>query len=130
MAEKFYVTTSIVYVTAEPHIGYAMELIEADVMARWQRQNGLATYFLTGTDEHGQKLFNAATEAGQPPQEFVDIISQSYQTLTKTLNLSNDSFIRTSSAHHKQAAQKLWQACAADIYKGDYEGLYCVRCER
>jgi len=127
---KFYITTSIVYVTAEPHIGYAMELIQADVLARNHRQRDDDVYMLTGTDEHGQKLSDAAHAAGQAPQQFVDHISQHYRTLTHSLNLNNDGFVRTTDPVHKQAAQKLWRACADDIYKGKYEGYYCVRCER
>src|SRR5664279_895262 len=126
---KFYLTTSIVYTNAAAHIGYAMELIEADVLARYHRQRGDEVHFLTGTDEHGTKIQRAAETAGLPPQTYVDSMTETYVTLAKTLNISNNQFIRTSDPEHKKAAQQLWQACAKDIYKADYEGWYCVGCE-
>lgn len=126
---KFYITTSIVYTNATPHIGYAMELMQADAMARYHRQKGEEVRFLTGTDEHGTKIKRAAEAAGQTPQAYVDHMSQTYADLTKTLGISNDQFIRTSDKDHKAAAQALWKACAKDIYKAQYEGWYCVGCE-
>lgn len=126
---KFYITTSIVYTNAVPHIGYAMELMQADTIARYRRQKGDQVHFLTGTDEHGTKIKRAAEAAQQTPQHYVDSMSQVYVELTKSLGISNDQFIRTSNADHKAAAQALWKACAKDIYKANYEGWYCVGCE-
>lgn len=126
---KFYVTTSIAYANAKPHIGFALELIQADVLARLHRQKGENTFFLTGTDEHGTKLYRAAKEANKEPQEFCDEISQQYRELKKVLNLSRDDFIRTTEERHKKAAQALWKKCEKDIYKKKYKGYYCVGCE-
>ena len=126
---KFYVTTSIAYTNSTPHIGYAMELIQADVLARFHRQRGDDVWFLTGTDEHGAKIDRAAAAAGKTPQLFVDELSQAFRDLKSILNLSTDQFVRTTDSDHKKAAQTLWKACAADIYKADYEGNYCVDCE-
>jgi methionyl-tRNA synthetase len=126
---KYYVTTSIVYTNAAPHIGYAMELIQADVLARYHRQAGDDVWLLTGTDEHGTKIQRAAEAANKTPQTYVDEMSATYQQLTKTLNISNNQFIRTTHPDHKKAAQALWKICAHDIYKADYEGWYCVGCE-
>lgn len=129
--EKFYITTSIAYPNGKPHIGFAMESIQADVLARYYRnEKKVDTYFLTGVDEHGQKLYEAAEKASQPVQQYVDELTKDYVSLKSKLNLTNDAFIRTTEAHHKAAAQKLWQACAGDIYKDSYSGLYCVGHER
>lgn len=127
---KFYVTTSIAYANARPHIGYAMELIQADTLARYYQTLGKDSYFLTGTDEHGQKLYDAAKKESKQPQVYVDELSETFRGLTEVLQLRNDGFVRTTDSDHKKAAQKLWQACAADIYKDKYSGLYCVGCER
>ena len=132
MKNKFYVTTSIAYTNAPPHIGFALELIQADVLARHRRFLGDDVFFLTGTDEHGQKIVRAAKEAGQTPKQFTDEISQKYQTLTKALNLSNDDFIRTTDPKkHWSNVQKVWLKLKenGDIYKKKYKGLYCVGCE-
>jgi len=131
-SNKFYVTTSIPYANAKPHLGHAMEFIEADVIARWHRLRGDDVLLQIGTDEHGQKLFEAATEAGQDPAEFVRSMSQTFVELASEnrLNITYDQFIRTTDTAHKSAAQQLWQACAKDIYKGEYGGLYCTACER
>jgi methionyl-tRNA synthetase len=126
---KFYITTSIVYTNAAPHIGYAMELIQADALARYHRQKGDDVWFLTGTDEHGTKIKRAAEAAGQAPQAYVDGMAQVYTDLTKTLNLSHNQFIRTTDPAHEKACQALWKACEKDIYKSEYEGWYCVGCE-
>lgn len=129
--QKFYITTSIPYCNARPHVGFAMELLQADCLARYHRLLGEETYFLTGTDEHGMKLVQTAREAGMPPQEFADLNAGAFQELTQFLGASNDGFIRTTSDSHKRGAQKLWEAIAADdgFYKKSYEGLYCVGCE-
>ena len=129
---KFYVTTSIPYANAKPHLGHAMEFIEADTIARWHRLRGDDVLLQIGTDEHGQKLFEAAQAAQQEPADFVRSMSQSFVDLAsdKKLNIAYDQFVRTTDADHKSAVQKLWEACAKDIYKGEYGGLYCTACER
>jgi methionyl-tRNA synthetase len=126
---KFYITTSIAYANAAPHIGYAMELIQGDVLARYHRQKGDDVWYLTGTDEHGTKIKRAAEEAGKEPQAYVDQMSTGFKQLATTLDVSTDQFIRTSDPEHKKASQLLWKACAHDIYKSSYEGWYCVGCE-
>ncbi len=123
---SYYVTTSIAYANAKPHIGYAMELFEADTLARFYQNHGRDSFFLTGTDEHGQKLKEVAEKEGISAKEYVDKLSANFQELTKLLQLRNDKFVRTTDEDHKKAAQKLWQACSKDIYMGDYSGLYCV----
>ena len=126
---KFYVTTSIAYTNAGPHIGYAMEVVQGDVMARYHRQQGASVWFLTGTDEHGTKIARAAQDNGKTPQAYTDEVSQQFRDLTKLLTVSNDQFIRTTDADHKKAAQAFWKACEKDIYQAEYEGWYCVGCE-
>jgi len=129
MPKKFYITTSIAYVNAPPHIGYALESVQADVLARWHRQQGEEVFFLTGTDEHGAKIVRAAEAAGKAPQELVDANAQEFKNLKKTLNLSWDGFIRTSDQKtHWPVAQELWRRLQAsgDLYKKTYSGLYCV----
>lgn len=127
---KFYVSTSIAYANAKPHIGYAMELIQADTLARWHRQLGQDVWLQTGTDEHGQKLYEAAIEAGaEDTLSFVSDMSHTFIDLAKLLHIDYDHFIRTTDEVHKRGAQALWQACEKDIYKGTYTGLYCVGCE-
>lgn len=126
---KFYLTTSIPYANAKPHLGHAMEFIQADTLARWHRQLGGDVYFQIGTDEHGQKLFEAAEKAGAEPLSFVNEMSESFVQLAHDLNVEYDAFVRTTDEHHKKGAQALWQACEKDIYKGTYTGLYCVACE-
>ena len=126
---KFYITTSIAYVNAPPHIGYALELIQADVLARHHRLVGNDTWFLTGTDEHGTKIAKASAAANLSPEEFTNQISEKFLSLAKVLNISNDDFIRTSDQkRHWPSAQKLWRELAerGDLYKKNYEGLYCV----
>lgn len=126
---KFYLTTSIAYVNAPPHIGFALESIQADVLARYRRQKGDDVFFLTGTDEHGTKIFRTAQATGATPQEFTDKISDRFRALKEALNLSWDYFIRTSDqANHWPNAVALWRkmAAAGDIYEKEYEGLYCV----
>jgi methionyl-tRNA synthetase len=126
LRNSFYVTTSIAYANAKPHIGYAMELFQADTLARYYYANDYDSFFLTGTDEHGQKLKDAAAKEGKTARQYVDELSQSFLSLTKLMGLRNDSFVRTTDEKHKKAAQKLWQACKKDIYKSTYQGLYCV----
>jgi len=130
--KKFYITTSIAYTNAPPHIGFALEIIQADVLARYHRLSGEDTFFLTGTDEHGSKIAKKAEEEGKAPKEFVDVISDKFRQLAGILNLSNDDFIRTTDKErHWPTAQKIWQIMAekGDIYKKKYKGLYCVGCE-
>jgi methionyl-tRNA synthetase len=126
---KFYVTTSIAYSNAAPHIGYAMELIQADVLARYHRGKGEDVWFLTGTDEHGTKIKRAAEDAGKDPQTYVDQMSTGFKNLAADLNVSTNQFIRTTDEIHRKAAQEFWKVCAKDIYKAEYEGWYCVGCE-
>jgi methionyl-tRNA synthetase len=126
---KYYVTTSIAYVNAAPHIGYAMELLQADVLARAARQRGDEVIFCTGTDEHGSKVAEKAKEAGKAPQAFADEVSKHFVELTKLLTISNDRFIRTTDPNHEKRAQLIWKALAADIYKAKYTGWYDVRQE-
>jgi methionyl-tRNA synthetase len=126
---KFFITTSIAYTNAPPHIGYAMELVQGDVLARLHRGRQDEVWYLTGTDEHGVKIARAAEEAKLTPQLYVDNMSEQFRDLCVMLNITNDQFIRTSDASHKKAAQALWKACAKDIYKASYKGWYCVGCE-
>lgn len=126
---RFYITTAIVYTNASPHIGFALELVQADAVARYRRMLGDDVRFLTGTDEHGTKIMRAAAEAGMPTQAFVDGLAAEVRALCTALNISNDDFIRTSDrARHWPAAQKIWNdmAEAGDLYKHSYEGFYCV----
>ncbi|MEQ8387929.1 MAG: methionine--tRNA ligase [Alphaproteobacteria bacterium] len=127
----YYITTPIYYVNDSPHIGHAYTSIASDVMARFKRLDGHDVFFLTGTDEHGQKVEQAAARAGVDPQTFADRVSQNFRDLTGILNLSNDDFIRTTEARHTRAAQALWQRMveSGDIYLGTYAGWYSVRDE-
>ncbi|MFA6190529.1 MAG: methionine--tRNA ligase [Candidatus Staskawiczbacteria bacterium] len=132
MSKKFYITTSIPYTNASPHIGFALEIIQADVLARWHRQLGEDVFFLTGTDEHGIKTLRVAKELGKEPKQYADEVSDKFRKLTKVLNISNDDFIRTTDeVKHKPAVQKLWNQLnkSGDIYKKKYKGYYCPGCE-
>lgn len=129
MAKNYYVTTSIAYVNAEPHIGYAMELVMADVLARAARKQGMPVIYATGTDEHGSKIAEKAAELHITPKELADRVSQTFKDLQKLLNISNDRFVRTTDASHEQRAQIIWRKLESDIYKGKYVGLYCTGCE-
>lgn len=129
--QHFYITTTLPYVNAEPHIGFALEIVAADVIARTQRILGNTVTFNTGTDEHGQKIYQKAHENQQTPQEYVDHYAAKFDELKNLLNLSYDRFIRTTNPSHKQAAQDFWQRCYdnGDIYKKMYKVKYCVGCE-
>ena len=129
--EKFYVTTPIYYVTAGPHIGSLYTTVIADAAARYNKLLGKNIFFLTGTDEHGQKIEKAAAAKGIEPQDFVDEVSKLFHDLSKTLNLTNDDFIRTTEPRHKQAVQHLWKQLvdSGNIYLGEYAGWYAVRDE-
>ncbi|WP_457629175.1 methionine--tRNA ligase [Oceanithermus sp.] len=132
MTKTFYVTTPIYYVNAEPHIGHAYTTINADFLARWHRLDGYDTFFLTGTDEHGEKIAQAAARAGKQPQQFVDEVSAKFKKAWEILHISYDDFIRTTESRHKKVVQQYLQEIydRGDIYYGEYEGLYCVGCER
>ena len=127
----FYITTPIYYVNDKPHIGHAYTTIACDVLARFKRLDGYDVKFLTGTDEHGQKVAKAADDKGVTPQALCDANSQNFRDLTKTLNISNDDFIRTTEARHIKACQALWQRLEAsgNIYLDKYAGWYAVRDE-
>ncbi len=132
MPKSFYITTTLPYVNAEPHVGFAMEIIRADIAARWKKLSGYEVFFNTGTDEHGQKLFDAAGKAGKPVQKYVDEAAESFKKLLPALGISEDArFIRTTDAHHEKAAQEFWKRVAANgfIYKKNYKSKYCVGCE-
>ena len=130
--KKYYITTPVYYANAEPHIGSAYTTIAADVLARWNRILGKEVFFLTGTDEHGQKIQETAEKAGKEPQKFVDEITKKFQETFKLLNISNNNFIRTSDKEHKKEVQKILQELYEKklIYKGEYESYYCVGCEQ
>ncbi len=129
--KKFYITTTLPYVNADPHIGFALELIQADVIARYHQLLGEQVIFNTGTDEHGVKIYRKAMEAGKLPQAYVDEYAERFRQLTKALNVSTTHFIRTTDSHHKKAAQIFWDRCLknGDIYKDTYKIKYCVGCE-
>ena len=131
-SKKFYVTTSIAYTNSIPHIGFALEVVQADVIARYRRSQGKDVFFLTGTDEHGAKIVKAAIEAQKNPKEFTDQISSQFRKLADILNLSISDFIRTTDQKkHWPSVKKVWQKLKknGDIYKKQYYGLYCVGCE-
>lgn len=123
-----YLTTTLPYVNADPHIGFALEIVQADALARVWRLRGDDVFFTTGTDEHGQKIFQKAQESGQDVQEYADHYAGEFEKLKQALGLSYDAFIRTTDPEHVSAAQELWKRCeaAGDIYKKAYTGLYCV----
>ncbi|MBY0538248.1 methionine--tRNA ligase [Patescibacteria group bacterium] len=123
-----YITTTLPYVNAEPHIGFGYEIVVADTLARYWRLMGHEVFFTTGTDEHGQKIAEKADSEGIPRQEYVDTYAAKFADLKTSLNISNDNFIRTTDASHKAAAQAIWNKCLekGDIYKKTYKGLYCV----
>ena len=127
----YYVTTPIYYVNDAPHIGHAYTTLACDVLARFKRLDGFDVKFLTGTDEHGQKVEKSAQAAGMAPQEFTDKVSQNFRDLAARMNFSNDDFIRTTEPRHRAACQALWQRLVERdaIYLGAYEGWYSVRDE-
>lgn len=132
MSDKnFYITTTLPYLNSDPHIGFAMEIIQADVIARHKVMQGYDVVFNTGTDEHGLKIYEKATENGLSPQEYTDQYVLKFKALKEGLDLSYTHFIRTTDAKHVAAAQAFWKACEAngDIYKAEYETKYCVGCE-
>jgi methionyl-tRNA synthetase len=131
MNSKFYITTPIYYVNGAPHIGHAYTSIAADVLARWHRLAGDRVFFLTGTDEHGQKVERAAQDAGLDPQAFTDRIAADFRDMAARMGVSNDDFIRTTEPRHKRACAALWErlVAAGAIYLGHYEGWYALRDE-
>jgi len=131
MNKKFYITTAIDYVNAQPHIGHAYEKVLADAIARHHRQAGEKVWFLTGTDENAQKNVLAAREKGISTKKFIDENSKAFIELCKKLNISNDDFIRTTEERHKKTVQQIFKKVyeKGEIYKGSYEGLYCEGCE-
>jgi len=131
MAEKFYITTPIYYPNDVPHIGHAYTTIAADVLARWNKLQGKDVFFLVGTDDHGKKILQTAEKAGKTPKQFTDDLVPEFKEAWKKLNIDYDRFIRTTDKDHKKIVQEVLQKCFdnGDIYKGEYEGLYCTGCE-
>lgn len=129
--EKFYITTPIYYPSGKPHIGHSYTTVAADAMARYKRMRGYDVYFLTGSDEHGQKIERKAAEEGVTPQTYVDEIVAGFQKVWNALDITNDDFIRTTEQRHQTAVQKIFKKLydQGDIYKSNYEGWYCTPCE-
>lgn len=126
-AEKFYLTTAISYTNGYPHIGHAYEFIISDILARYYRIYGYRTFFLTGADEHGQKVATSAEKAGRTPKDHCDIFVEAFKRLDSMLNISFDRYIRTTDEDHVKTSQLLWDRCKQDIYLGSYEGWYNER---
>lgn len=131
MKEKYYITTAIAYTSQKPHIGNVYEIVLTDCLARYKRQRGYDVYFLTGTDEHGQKIQSYAEKAGISPKEYVDGITGGIKEMWKLFGISNDGFVRTTDDYHVKTVQKIFKKLydQGDIYKGAYEGMYCTPCE-
>ncbi len=131
MTQKFYITTAIDYPNGKPHMGHALEKIASDAYARWYKFLGHETYFLTGTDENGQKLIESAKAEGKGTQQYVDENSENFRKLCRDLNISNNDFIRTTEKRHHDVCNELWKKLETkgDIYFGVYSGQYCLACE-
>lgn len=132
MSKKpYYITTAITYTSGKPHIGNTYEIILADSIARYKRMEGYDVFFQTGTDEHGQKVELKAEEKGVTPKEFVDDVAGEIKRIWDLMNTSYDRFIRTTDEDHEKQVQKIFKKLyeQGDIYKGEYEGLYCTPCE-
>ena len=131
MSKTFYITTPIYYPSDKLHIGHAYCTVAADTMARYKRMQGYDVMFLTGTDEHGQKIEDKAKAKGVTPKQYVDDIVDGILKLWKLLNISNDKFIRTTDGYHEEAVKKIFKQLydQGGIYKGHYEGWYCTPCE-
>ncbi|MCH7833154.1 MAG: class I tRNA ligase family protein, partial [Proteobacteria bacterium] len=131
MSKRYYLTTPIYYVNDDPHIGHAYTTLACDVLARFKRLDGFEVKFLTGTDEHGQKMESAAAAAGMDPQAFTDKMSRNFRDLAQFMNYSHDDFIRTTEERHKRACRDLWRRIEerGHIYLGTYAGWYAVRDE-
>ncbi|MCQ2385289.1 MAG: class I tRNA ligase family protein, partial [Clostridia bacterium] len=129
--EKFFITTAIAYSSRKPHFGNTYEIIMSDAYARFQRQMGKDVFFLTGTDEHGQKIENLANEEGVTPKEYVDKVSGEIRRIWDLMGASYDKFIRTTDEDHVKSVQHIFKKLydKGDIYKGYYEGWYCTPCE-
>ena len=129
--KKFYMTTAIAYTSGKPHIGNTYEIVLADSIARFKRQQGYEVFFQTGTDEHGQKIELKAEELGITPREFVDRTAGTIRSIWDLMNTSYDKFIRTTDDYHEKQVQKIFKKLyeKGDIYKGHYEGMYCTPCE-
>jgi methionyl-tRNA synthetase len=130
-AGKYFITTPIYYPNAEPHVGSSFEVIGIDVMARWKRLEGYDVYFLTGTDEHAEKVSKVAAERGMTPEQLVEEMAEKFKTVWRDLEISFDRFIRTEEPAHREAVAAFWRRVRekGDIYLGSYEGLYCMPCE-
>ncbi len=128
---KFYITTAIAYTSRKPHIGNSYEIVMTDAIARYKRMQGYDVFFLTGTDEHGQKIEEYAKSAGITPKQYVDVVAGEIKGICDTLNTTYDKFIRTTDDYHEKAVQKIFKKLydQGDIYKSEYEGLYCTPCE-
>jgi methionyl-tRNA synthetase len=132
MKKSVYITTTLPYVNSDPHVGFAMEIIRADALARYYTSLGHEVFFNTGTDEHGQKLLADATKAGKDVKEYVDFYAEKFRGLKDLLGISDDvHFIRTTDEHHVSAAQEMWRRVKNNgyIYKKNYQTKYCVGCE-
>lgn len=131
MDKNFYITTTIPYVNSAPHIGTSVEMVQADAIARIKRKLGYSVVFNTGTDEHGQKIYQKALEEGKTPQQYTNEMAKTFKDVWGSLNISYTQFIRTTDEYHKKAAQEFWKICDknGDIYKAKYKVKYCVGCE-
>jgi methionyl-tRNA synthetase len=131
MSKPFYITTTLPYVNAAPHIGHALEFVRADVIARFKREQGAEVFFNTGTDEHGLKIFENAQKEAKDVKVYVDGYAELFKELHSRLNISYDSFIRTTDEIHIEAAQEIWKRCNNNgyIYKKNYKSKYCSGCE-
>ena len=129
--KRFYITTTLPYVNAKPHIGFALEIVQADIIARYRRELGDEVFFNTGTDEHGLKIYRKAIEEGRDVQEYADENAKKFDDLKMALNLSYNNFIRTTDKHHIKATQEFWKRCDenGDIEKKLYKIKYCIGCE-
>ena len=128
---KYYITTAIAYTSRKPHIGNSYEIVMTDAMARYKRLQGYDVFFLTGTDEHGQKIEEYAKNAGVSPKDYVDKVSAEIKEICNLLNISYNHFIRTTDDYHVESVQKIFKALydKGYIYKGKYSGKYCTPCE-
>ncbi len=131
MNKTFYITTTLPYVNAKPHMGFALEMVQTEALVRMYRLLGYEVVFNTGTDEHGQKIYEKALEEGKTPQEYCDEYAAKFVDLKAALNLTYTNFTRTTDDYHLNAAQEFWKRCASkgDIYKKNYKMKYCVGCE-
>lgn len=129
--KRFYITTTLPYVNAKPHIGHALEFVRADIIARYKRLIGYEVFFNTGADEHGLKIYKKALEESREPQSYVDEYAEKLKNVLRSLGISNDSFIRTTDPEHIKSAQEFWKVCYKNgyIYKKNYKIKYCVSCE-